>query len=60
MTMTEIFMNGKSRIERNKKMTIKQYQLFKTAKKTAQENHLIMAENNIATTKTLFDFFGTG
>lgn len=53
-------MNGKSRIERNKKMTIKQYQLFKTAKKTAQENHLIMAENNIATTKTLFDFFGTG
>ena len=30
-------MNGKSRIERNKKMTIKQYQLFKTAKKTAQE-----------------------
>lgn len=37
-------------------MEIKQYHLFKTAKKTAQENHLIIAENNIATTKTLFDF----
>lgn len=37
-------------------MKTKEYNLFKTAKKTAKENNLIIAENNIATTKTLFDF----
>lgn len=37
-------------------MTIKQYNLFKTAKKTARENDLTIAENNIATATTLFDF----
>lgn len=35
---------------------IKQYKLSKTVKKTAKENNLIVAENNLATTKTLFDF----
>ena len=34
----------------------KQYKLFKTVKKTAKENNLLIAENNLATTKTLFDF----
>ena len=37
-------------------MKIKEYNLFKTVKKTAKENNLVIAENNIATTKTLFDF----
>lgn len=37
-------------------MKVKEYKLFKTVKKTAKENNLIVAENNIATTKTLFDF----
>lgn len=36
----------------------KQYKLFKTVKKTANENNLLIAENNLATTKTLFDFSG--
>ena len=34
----------------------KQYKLFKTVKKTAKENNFLIAENNLATTKTLFDF----
>lgn len=29
-------------------MNVKQYSLFKTAKKTAKENNLIIAENNLA------------
>lgn len=37
-------------------MNVKQYDLFKTAKKTAKENNLVIAENNLATTTTLFDF----
>lgn len=37
-------------------MKIKEYNLFKTVKKAAKENNLIIAENNLATTKTLFDF----
>lgn len=37
-------------------MKVKEYKLFKTVKKTAKENNLIVAEDNIATTKTLFDF----
>lgn len=37
-------------------MKIKEYNLFKTVKKTAKENNLVIAENNIATAKTLFDF----
>lgn len=37
-------------------MNTKQYKLFKTAKKTAKENNLAIAENNLSTTTTLFDF----
>ena len=37
-------------------MKIKEYKLFKTIYKTAKENNLVIAENNIATTTTLFDF----
>ena len=33
-------------------MKVKEYNLFKTVKKTEKENNLIVAENNIATTKT--------
>lgn len=37
-------------------MNAKQYKLFKTTKKTAKENNLVIAENNLSTITTLFDF----
>lgn len=37
-------------------MEIRTYKLFKTVNKTAKENGLVIAENNISTNKVLFDF----
>lgn len=35
---------------------VKEYRLFKTISKTMKENNLVMAENNISSSKVLFDF----
>lgn len=37
-------------------MKTKEYKLFKSVQKTATTNNLVIAENNISTSKVLFDF----